>query len=85
MTRPGNLDAQFALFSDYANHVARFDELAQYHQAHQPRRLCCGVGVIRTSTSTRSSPTTGPSSAWTHTSTTAGTSCLRPIQLSAPS
>jgi pimeloyl-ACP methyl ester carboxylesterase len=39
MTRPGNIDAQFALFSDYANHVARFDEIARYHQAHQPPAL----------------------------------------------
>jgi pimeloyl-ACP methyl ester carboxylesterase len=39
MTRPGNLDAQFALFADYANHVARFDELAKYHRAHQPPAL----------------------------------------------
>jgi pimeloyl-ACP methyl ester carboxylesterase len=39
MTRPGNRDAQFALFSDYANHVARFDELAEYHRAHQPPAL----------------------------------------------
>ena len=39
MTRPGNIDAQFALFTDYANHVARFDELAEYHQAHQPPAL----------------------------------------------
>jgi pimeloyl-ACP methyl ester carboxylesterase len=36
MTRPGNIDAQFALFRDYANHVARFDELAAYHRAHPP-------------------------------------------------
>ncbi|NGO06936.1 alpha/beta hydrolase [Streptomyces sp. HC44] len=39
MTRPGNIDAQFALFTDYANHVARFGELADYHQAHQPPAL----------------------------------------------
>jgi pimeloyl-ACP methyl ester carboxylesterase len=39
MTRPGNIDAQFALFVDYANHVARFDELAKYHQTHQPPAL----------------------------------------------
>ncbi|MEV4664463.1 hypothetical protein AB0J85_21245 [Micromonospora echinofusca] len=32
MSRPGNVDAQFALFTDYANHVARFDELAAYHR-----------------------------------------------------
>ncbi|MCG5468358.1 alpha/beta hydrolase [Micromonospora sp. LAH09] len=39
MQRPGNIDAQFALFNDYANHVARFDELADYHGAHQPPAL----------------------------------------------
>ncbi|WP_327028928.1 alpha/beta hydrolase [Micromonospora sp. NBC_01740] len=39
MSRPGNVDAQFALFTDYANHVARFDELAAYHRAHQPPAL----------------------------------------------
>ncbi|MCP2265778.1 alpha/beta fold hydrolase [Promicromonospora thailandica] len=36
MSRPGNLDAQFELFRDYANHVARFAELAEYHRVHQP-------------------------------------------------
>ena len=39
MSRPGNIDAQFALFSDYANHVARFGELAEYHRVHQPPAL----------------------------------------------
>ncbi|MGC5285358.1 alpha/beta fold hydrolase [Micromonospora sp. DT231] len=39
MRRPGNIDAQFALFTDYANHVARFAELADYHSAHQPPAL----------------------------------------------
>ena len=39
LTRPGNLDAQFAIFTDYANHVARFDELAKYHHEHQPPAL----------------------------------------------
>jgi pimeloyl-ACP methyl ester carboxylesterase len=39
MRRPGTVEAQFALFSDYASHVARFDELAEYHQAHQPPAL----------------------------------------------
>jgi pimeloyl-ACP methyl ester carboxylesterase len=39
MSRPGNVDAQFALFSDYASHVARFDELAEYHRTHQPPAL----------------------------------------------
>jgi pimeloyl-ACP methyl ester carboxylesterase len=39
MRRPGNIDAQFALFRDYAHHVARFDELADYHRTHQPPAL----------------------------------------------
>jgi pimeloyl-ACP methyl ester carboxylesterase len=39
MSRPGNIDAQFALFRDYANHVARFDGIAGYHRAHQPPAL----------------------------------------------
>ncbi|MFG2066531.1 alpha/beta fold hydrolase [Micromonospora tulbaghiae] len=39
MTRPGNVEAQFALFTDYANHVARFGEIAAYHSAHQPPAL----------------------------------------------
>ncbi|MEU6022986.1 alpha/beta hydrolase [Micromonospora sp. NPDC047134] len=39
MSRPGNLDAQFALFTDYAHHVARFEEIADYHRAHQPPAL----------------------------------------------
>jgi pimeloyl-ACP methyl ester carboxylesterase len=39
LRRPGNIDAQWALFVDYANHVARFDELAEYHRAHQPPAL----------------------------------------------
>lgn len=36
ISRPGILEAQFELFRDYANHVARFDELADYHRTHQP-------------------------------------------------
>jgi pimeloyl-ACP methyl ester carboxylesterase len=39
MRRPGNIAAQFALFRDYAAHVARFDELADYHRTHQPPAL----------------------------------------------
>lgn len=39
MSRPGNIDAQFALFRDYASHVARFDQIAEYHRAHQPPAL----------------------------------------------
>jgi pimeloyl-ACP methyl ester carboxylesterase len=39
MSRPGNIDAQFALFGDYASHVARFDQIAEYHRAHQPPAL----------------------------------------------
>lgn len=36
MSRPGNIEAQFQLFSDYASHVARFRELAEYHRAQPP-------------------------------------------------
>ncbi|MFI6476748.1 alpha/beta hydrolase [Nonomuraea sp. NPDC050663] len=36
MSRPGNLDVQFQLFTDYAAHVARFGELARYHRTHRP-------------------------------------------------
>ncbi|MFJ1542751.1 hypothetical protein ACIODS_29860 [Micromonospora chalcea] len=39
MTRPGNVEAQFALFTDYADHVARSGEIAEYHSAHQPPAL----------------------------------------------
>lgn len=39
MRRPGNIEAQFALFTDYAGHVARFDALAEYHRVHQPPAL----------------------------------------------
>lgn len=39
MTRPGNIDAQFALFTDYANHVSRFAEIARYHRTRQPPAL----------------------------------------------
>lgn len=36
LSRPGNIEAQFRLFMDYQNHVARFDEISAYHRAHQP-------------------------------------------------
>lgn len=36
MSRPGNVDIQFKLFEDYKNFVARFPEIARYHQEHQP-------------------------------------------------
>ncbi|MBL1078257.1 alpha/beta hydrolase [Nocardia sp. 2] len=36
MTRPGVIDAHFRLFQDYATHVARFDELADYHRTWKP-------------------------------------------------
>ncbi|MFI6870336.1 alpha/beta fold hydrolase [Nocardia sp. NPDC050406] len=39
MSRPGNIEAQFQLFRDYANHVARFPELADYHRTRQPPAL----------------------------------------------
>lgn len=39
LSRPGNIDAQFRLFCDYASHAARFDDLAAYHAQHQPPAL----------------------------------------------
>lgn len=36
ISRPGNVDAQFQLFYDYRNHVARFADIAAYHRRHQP-------------------------------------------------
>lgn len=36
MSREGNVEAKFALFTDYANHVARFPAITEYHQEHQP-------------------------------------------------
>ncbi|MFC0626383.1 alpha/beta fold hydrolase [Kribbella deserti] len=36
LSRPGNIDLQFQLFYDYRNHVARFADIAAYHQEHQP-------------------------------------------------
>lgn len=36
MSRPGNIDIQFALFEDYRTHVARFADISRYHREHQP-------------------------------------------------
>ena len=39
MSRPGALDVQFRIFTDYAQHVARFPHIAAYHREHQPPTL----------------------------------------------
>jgi pimeloyl-ACP methyl ester carboxylesterase len=39
MCLPGRLDAQRALNADYANHIARFDEIADYLATRQPPAL----------------------------------------------
>lgn len=39
MSRPGLVDIQFRIFTDYAQHVARFPEISAYHREHQPRSL----------------------------------------------
>jgi pimeloyl-ACP methyl ester carboxylesterase len=39
MCLPGRMDTQRALVADYANHVARFDEIADYLAAAQPEAL----------------------------------------------
>ncbi len=36
MTRPGNIEVHFKLFTDYAAHVARFPAITDYHREHQP-------------------------------------------------
>ncbi len=39
MCRPGRMDTQRALVADYANHAARFDEIADYLSSRQPAAL----------------------------------------------
>ena len=39
MNRPGMIDVQFRVFTDYAKHVARFPEISAYHREYQPRSL----------------------------------------------
>jgi pimeloyl-ACP methyl ester carboxylesterase len=39
MCLPGRMDAQRALVADYANHIARFDEIAEYLSSRQPQAL----------------------------------------------
>lgn len=36
LSQPGNTEVYFQFFYDYRNHVARFDEIAEYHSTHQP-------------------------------------------------
>ena len=39
MSRPGRVEIQLRIFSDYSSHVARFPEYAAYHRDHQPSAL----------------------------------------------
>lgn len=39
MSRPGRVEIQFRIFSDYGSHVSRFPEFVAYHREHQPRAL----------------------------------------------
>lgn len=39
LSRPGMVDVQFRIFTDYARHVARFPEISAYHRELQPRSL----------------------------------------------
>lgn len=39
MSRPGVVDTQFRIFTDYAGHVARFPQIAAYHREQQPPTL----------------------------------------------
>ncbi|MBF6129592.1 alpha/beta fold hydrolase [Nocardia brasiliensis] len=36
LSRPGIMDIQFEIFSDYGAHIARFPALRAYHREHQP-------------------------------------------------
>ena len=36
LSRPGNTDIQFKIFSDYGAHIARFPAIQAYHRKHQP-------------------------------------------------
>lgn len=39
MRRPGIVDIQFRIFTDYAQHIARFADISAYHRKHQPPSL----------------------------------------------
>lgn len=39
LDRPGQADRQFRLFEEYATHVARFEDIADFHREHQPPTL----------------------------------------------
>lgn len=39
ISRPGLVDVQFRIFTDYARHVARFPAISAYHREHQPPSL----------------------------------------------
>jgi pimeloyl-ACP methyl ester carboxylesterase len=36
LSRPGIIDIQFKIFSDYGSHIARFPTIQAYHSEHQP-------------------------------------------------
>jgi pimeloyl-ACP methyl ester carboxylesterase len=36
LSRPGIIDIQFKIFSDYGSHIARFPAIRAYHREHQP-------------------------------------------------
>ena len=36
LSRPGNIDIQFRIFTDYGSHIARFPAIEAYHREHQP-------------------------------------------------
>jgi pimeloyl-ACP methyl ester carboxylesterase len=43
LSRPGIIDIQFKIFSDYGSHIARFPTIRAYHREHQPPcLLLCG-------------------------------------------
>jgi hypothetical protein len=85
LSRTGNLEAQFALFRDYASHADRFPAIADYDREYQPPALVLRGTATRTSTSTTCSPTSARLRRSRPTSTTSGTFCSRPTAPRRPS
>lgn len=56
LSRPGIIDIQFKIFSDYGSHIARFPAIPAIANI-SPRAFCFGAGTTPSSISRRSWPT----------------------------
>jgi hypothetical protein len=72
LSRPGIIDIQFEIFSDYGSHIARYPTSRDYHASTGRRAFCCGAGKTPSLISTRSWPTTALSMRWKSTSFESG-------------